>query len=1646
MNKAKSVIRKTLQVIIWVALSFVLFILLIAALVQIPAIQTRIVQYATSYVSNTTHTKVELDKFSISFPKSVVIEGLYLEDTQNDTLLYAGKAKLNITLLDLISNKITLNSFTLDDAFINLYSTESNPLFNYDFLSTAFADTIPPLPNDTLSSSKWVFNLNRVHLNNFRLNYNDVYSGMHVAVSINKSAINVQRILLDKMVYLIDKLLLDGMTVNVGQVETSNRSTRNSGSALPIISAKTLYINNSIINYVDSVGKLSVFADLKGCELKDANIDLNTERINSSDLSLSQSKIHYHDFSDIVATDTLPFYPNSSKGNNWIVSVNKLMLNNNSFVYQVGNKPPLKNEFDPDNLDFTEMNVEATNFYYASNLTKISVQKFNAINQNHFVINSLETDFTMDEYSIGTKNLKLTTPYSTIDADFSIQYTSLNTFTTTYQFTNLDLNLHKVTFKNNDVLYFSPDLIEQPFFKNNTTVTHITGKVNGPLNHLTGKNLEVKTGSKTVLKTDFSIHGLPDYTTATYHFPKLQMHSGKNDMLMMTGSLIPENIDLPNDIQVLMAFKGKMKSFESTGKMNSSFGSVNYTAAVDSKEIFSGTISLDKFDLGTLLKDTLLYGPVSLNAETTGKGLDRETIKAKISLTASQLYLNRYNYQNLSLDGNVAGRQFDGTITLNDKNAVFDFEGLVNLNPGQEQYKFRLNMEGVDLQKLHVVDTDVRLSFVTDADFQGRNLDNLNGIAGVNNIVVVSNDKTYRLDSFNLASVNEPMRSEFNISSPLMDMNYSGTVSPAALPAVLSQFVNNYFPISDTLPQATVGEHAIFNFGIQLHNHPILSEVLFPGLTEFIPGSITGSFNGEKNDIQFSATAKKINYHSIEINDVELTISSDATALNYAISAGNASNAQMGLEHLLMNGKVADNRISSSISSINEEKYKKLLLSAQITKDAGLYKISIDPADFYLMDKHWDISADNYIEFGKEGFIVHNLVMNSSESRLKIASVNNRFNEDLNIELNNFKLHNLIGIIAKDSTLLKGTIDGNILMKRVNDSYGMVAAISLQDLSIRTIPIGTLTLHIENTTSDQFNTELILSGADNRLSANGYFVPNGGDKSIHMKTNIESLSMKTIEAFSMGQITEASGTLSGEFLVEGNIDSPQTTGQLIFSEVLIKPALLNNRIELQHETIQLKTDGLYFNNFTLSDIEQNTAIIDGAIKMKKFSDFNFAFSINTSNFLLMNTSMNDSKEFYGQMIIDSKIDVSGPMTLPVVKARVKMKKGSNFTFIVPEEKLTTDKGENVVEFETSENLHRILSRDKMKATNKSNLTGFNVAAIIEIDKEAKLCLLMDPTSTDSLVAKGEAALSFTMDQSGQMSLTGAYNLSEGSYLVSLESIIKRQFNINSGSTIIWNGDPLDATISINAQYLVQASPYDLVFNQISGLSEADRGQYKQRYPFIVLLKLRGKILQPEISFEIQLPSDHKGIFGGTVNQKLSLLNDDPSTLNKQVFSLLVLGRFVPENPFQAELAGTTSTLVRSTVGKFLSAQLNQLSSKVISGVDLNFDIQSYDDYESGKAQGRTQVEIGLKKQLFKERLSIEVGGTVDVEGNKAKQNSASDISGDVLVEYKLNKDGSFRMKGFRHNQYEGAIEGQLVETGVGVVYVKDFNKWKRKNP
>ncbi len=697
-------------------------------------------------------------------------------------------------------------------------------------------------------------------------------------------------------------------------------------------------------------------------------------------------------------------------------------------------------------------------------------------------------------------------------------------------------------------MYFSPTLIEQDFFKNKKNITTISGLVNGRINNLKGENIVLRTGEKTVLRTDFHITGLPHAETAYFHFPDLKINSGRQDIQMMAGSAIPATIEIPQDINVQAVFKGKMKDFATTIGVNTSIGNGLLLATVDKDENFSANINLLDFDLGSLLKDKEMYGPVSLTAEAKGRGLDPKTVNAKIKANVSKLFLNKYTYRKLTLDGAVSNQQFEGKINLNDENAVFDFAGLVNFKRGNERFKFQLEMKGADLQKLHFSEKDMRIAFNASADLKGGTVNDINGKAGITNIIIAQNGKKYKLDSLLVASINLPRKSEINFSSALINLKYSGTISPAALPATLTHFIDNYFPISDAKPLKTNNDSSDFKFEIELHNHPILSEVLLPQLNEFEPGLITGSFDSRKKELKLNANMKRIVYAGTEINDITLDVKSDSTAMNYNISLAGLGNTQMKFENFLFEGKLADNQMTANIS-ISDLLNKKLSIRSVITKDDDNYKLQLNPKEFYLMNNRWDIAEDNYIKFGKQGFLIHHLFMKHAQSEVNVSSVNNKFNDDLQINIDNFKLDDISLIFEKDSSLLKGDLNANVLLKRVNNSYGIIAEAFVNNLIVRSVPIGNLAVKTNNPSSDRFDVDVKLTGDNNNLTASGFFIPNGGENSIRINTDIQFLSMKTVEAFSMGQITEASGILKGNILIAGKTNEPEVTGELVFDNV-----------------------------------------------------------------------------------------------------------------------------------------------------------------------------------------------------------------------------------------------------------------------------------------------------------------------------------------------------------------------------------------------------------------------------------------------------------------------------------------------------------------
>jgi translocation and assembly module TamB len=398
-----------------------------------------------------------------------------------------------------------------------------------------------------------------------------------------------------------------------------------------------------------------------------------------------------------------------------------------------------------------------------------------------------------------------------------------------------------------------------------------------------------------------------------------------------------------------------------------------------------------------------------------------------------------------------------------------------------------------------------------------------------------------------------------------------------------------------------------------------------------------------------------------------------------------------------------------------------------------------------------------------------------------------------------------------------------------------------------------------------------------------------------------------------------------------------------------------------------------------------------------------------------------------------------------VRGNLAVKDETDLTFIIPESQAELVERNGVVVFVNKKNPDSILTRNDEEISN--SFAGYDINLLLEVDPTARFKIIIDPNSGDNLALTASGELDLAVDPIGRTSLSGRLEVQKGHYEMSLYSLVNRRFEIVPGSTIVWNGDPLDATLDISASYEVRTAAAPLMASQLTGSGDATQSQYSKRLDFLVYLYLDGDLLKPEITFGLDMPENERGEFGGNVYSQVRQLGEQEAELNRQVFSLLVLNRFFPSGGSDGS-SGGTEALARNSVSQLLSDQLNNFSNQLFgdSGFEVGFEVDSYTNGQGGKSQ--TELNVSAQQTLFNDRLTVQVGSQFDVEGNSQTSQNAGAILGNVSIEYTLTENGRFKIRAFRKNQFESIIDGQLIVTGLGVVFNREFNSFRQlwENP
>jgi translocation and assembly module TamB len=1647
-----------LKVLGWILVVILTLVVILFVALQIPKVQTFAAQQGANYLSNTLNTRVEIEGFTTDFRNSIVLKGVYIEDQQQDTLWYSQRLGVDLNLFGLLRSEINLSSLVLSNATAHIYTTLPDSVSNYDFILEAFAadTTVATEPADTLNGSAWSIKVGIVTLEDIYLTMRDEVAGSDIRARIGSFVTKMDEMDLEESIYRIREIDLRDSYANIIQTKLPPEAEEEPEPLEMEIGVENINLENIRLNYENQVAAQRLAFEIGETSLRADNINLTEGRIDLQDLVMRESDFLYaqdkytpKEERAIDPERTLKKVDESveqSEGReiDWVVTLNSIDLQGLTVQVENLNVPRQERGMDFDHLHFQDIMVDVNDFYFSENLTTANIRQVQFLEQSGFRLENFTTDLTFDSTQVRLANLDLQTEHSRIRRHLALQYPSLEGIADNIGALVVEADIDNTVIGLRDLQYFQPDLLDNPSFRTiAATDLNVNGQITGPVRDLSLRNIRVSGLQGTEIRMGGNIRGLPEVERLQMNLVLNEFSTTRTDIqaLAPPGTL-PPDIRIPPSISMRGAFRGSMTNFDADATLTTTYGNVQADVRMRPRPgvhqaSYVANFQVNNLDLGQILAQDTTFGQVTLQANVEGYGITPEHIHANLDANIQKFEYNRYQYNNILIRGEAEHDMFTGFASMNDDNLVFAFNGTVDMGPALPLYNFTLDLEQADLKALNLYGEPMQLQGRVVADMRGNDLSDLAGNVAIRDIEVAQAETTYRLDSLVVLLDNTPEHMEVHLQSDVIMANFTSQNNLEELPEAFNRYIDQYvrLPNADKRPAYELQDMA---FDVRIVNTDFI-QALVPELTLLETGPIEGSYTQATDQLVVDASLPRIIYNDIVLDSLSFRIRGDQEKLAYSLRLREVQNETLLMQGISLSGSAQDDNLNIRFAIEGDDPSSEVLaLGGVMQRLEEAYRFSFLPEDVILNAQPWNVTEDNFFQFGDGQFYANNVRLERQGSSLAINSIGNLGDDGLPMEIafNNFALGYIVNAVQREDSLLTGTLNGNFTLVDVTQNFTFTSDLLLKELTFQKVPVGDLSLVANNVTGNRYNLEIGLTGQGNQLTVQGYYLEQEVDNIINLNADIRPLNLASLEGFTAGMVRDMTGNATGRLAITGTLGAPQVRGNLYFDQATIRPTMLGSLFRLQDETITFNEQGIAFPNFTLTDEKNNQAVVTGQIFTETFTDYRFDLTVRTERFLAVNSTAQDNDLFYGTLILDSNTRITGDMDLPIIRANVTLLDGTALNIALLEEEPGVISREGIVEFVDMTNKQSGLIAESDTA--RTQLSGMDITATIAVTDGSSFTVIIDPVSGDNLVVRGNGKLNYGIDPSGHMSLSGRYELTEGSYQMTFYNLVRREFDIDPGSVITWTGDVMDALVDIRAIYNVRAAPMELINSQVMGAGQNDP-RFRQQLPFQVVLGMQGELMQPEISFSIRLPEEERGS-NSEVQSRLEMLEVDENERNKQAFALLVLGRFIAEDPLASSGGGLASS-ARGSASQVLSQQLNQLTDTYLGGLGLEVGVDSYEDYSTGSGQGRTELNVALQQQLLNDRLIVRVGGDFDIEGERRRQNNMSDFAGNVTLEYLITRDGRLRLKGFRRNDYEGFLEGDVQETGVGVIFMREYNSF-----
>ena len=1270
--------------------------------------------------------------------------------------------------------------------------------------------------------------------------------------------------------------------------------------------------------------------------------------------------------------------------------IGSLIIRRGAIAYNQRDVAPRSGVFSPQHIRVSELSSHILLNHVTDNSIDLLLKKLSFKDESGFKLQSLHFKLQADRQKATLKEFRLLMPRSEL---------VLDDLKATYRFEGKRFIPESLRFKGGiqqSKITFADVASLVPALRHFDDAVFVSSRFSGTAKSISVPSLNLRTGSGS-----FNLQARGSYSHASSH-PAWNADIANLNLSPAGVEFLAENlgskVKIPKEIQRLgtIHLTGKAKGYE---KVLSAKGNI---------ETDAGNISLQ-----AVKNDDRIKASVDTRGVNLGRILDNRklgTVIAKIDAHGTMKHLfakgniarfdyGNYDFHNIEIDGDYDMKTLRGTASIADPNVNLSVKG---------DYHLGSRLYALDAAINHLRPTVLGMKM---------------------------HDPSYSLDNISISANNKGKEGHLDIEAPFVSLYARGQYDLTTIYGSIMRLVADKLPTIPGISKHAAKGYNDFTLQANITSAEVLQRMFGLPLSLSLPVHINGNISDAEKNVNLYINAPNFSWDGSAFHDanIELNTIGDSLRMEARISQGLPYEKAPVYR---LRAAAADNNLSTLLYYANQS--SKLPITGKIdartqffTSDNGAtgVHVTVNPSEIMLGEKKWLLNPADII-YRKNELTVDMLNFSHGDQHIIInGKATPQATDSIVADLKDVDVAYILNLVNFHSVDFAGKASGKAVVKSIFQTPEAYANLDVKDFVFENGPLGTLHAKAAYDNQEgQINIDATAEDGPEHLTViNGCVSP----KRNYIDLGIEAhnTSLKFMENFCGSFLNNVEAWCKGKLNVVGDLKNINLVGDVVAHGRMHMKQLGTDytfnhlRAHAIPDDIQFEGDSIYDSHY--NGKHSHFALIRGGIHHKHLTRLSYDLDIDANNFLGFDTHEFGDDTFYGTVFATGTVGIHGKSGETIIDIDATPEPHSIFVYNVASPDAISA-GSFIHWNDATPYIYRPYSPDSDKDKKKDSSSDFSsdmrINFLVNTNPNLTLKLMMDDQTGDYITLNGNGVIRANYYNKGGLDMFGNYVVDHGQYKLTIQNIIKKDFDFQPGGTIAFGGDPYNAPLNLQAKYTVNGVP-------LSDLS-IGRSFSSNNIRVDCLMDITGTPGAPKVDFSMDLPtvnSDAKQMIYSVINSQ--------EEMNQQVLYLLGIGRFYTQTKNNqtsedASQQSQTSLAMQSLLSGTISQQINNVLSSFVNSSNWNFGANistGNEGFNNAEYEGILSGRLLNNRLLFNGQF-----------GYRDNANATQSFIGDFDLRYLIFPNGNLSIHVYNQTNDRYFTRNSLNTQGVGLIMKKDF--------